>query len=89
MFKHKSHGREVHAGPHEMCTHASALVLVCMSVYAKGSSFFLLFIYCRLFFPFFFVSVFLSIFGLDISGELLIVVAAMLADTDMGIRTHR
>ena len=31
----------------------------------------------------------LSIFGLDISGEVLIVVVAVLADTDMGIRTHR
>ena len=40
-----SHGCEVHAGPHETCTRASALVLVYMSVYAKGSSFFLLLIY--------------------------------------------
>ena len=50
---------------------------------------FYLFIYCRLFSPFLFFSVFLSIFGLDVSGEVLIVVVAVLADTDMGIRTHR
>ena len=50
---------------------------------------FYLFIYCRLFSPFLFFCVFLSIFGLDVSGEVLIVVVAVLADTDMGIRTHR
>lgn len=50
---------------------------------------FYLFIYCHLFSPFLFFSVFLSIFGLDITGEVLIVVVAVLADTDMGIRTHR
>lgn len=85
-----SHGCEVHAGPHETCTHASALVLVYMSVYAKGSSFFLLFIYLLSFiFPLLLLFCFLSIFGLAISGEVLIAVAAVLADTDMGIRTHR
>ena len=84
-----SHGCEVHAGPHETCTRASALVLVYMSVYAKGSSFFLLFIYLLSFIFPLLLFCFLSIFGLAISGEVLIAVAAVLADTDMGIRTHR
>ena len=84
-----SHGCEVHAGPHETCTRASALVLVYMSVYAKGSSFFLWFIYLLSFIFPLLLFCFLSIFGLAISGEVLIAVAAVLADTDMGIRTHR
>lgn len=32
---------------------------------------------------------FCQFLALDISGEVLIVVAAVLEDTDMGIRTHR